>query len=323
MVEKDKMRHLDLFSGIGGFALAASWVWGAEHEIVSFCEIESFPQKVLKKHWPDVPIHDDIKTMKGDQYGRIDLISGGFPCQPYSCAGKQKGKEDDRALWPEMFRIIQEAKPRWIIGENVAGFVNMGLDDCLSDLESEGYETTAFIIPACAVNAPHRRDRVWIVGYSKHFRLDESQNGKSSLQGGNCYQKRPEEICQPSGSDVPRIVITNAGQQSERDKESRLSDREQPSKKKGQRTNKGDGFTDENIITSNTQGRKSGEQTKQERRQDISGRSWEEPWIEVATCLCRVDDGVSGRVDRLKSLGNAIVPQVVYPIMQAIKESLK
>ena len=135
----DKFKHLDLFSGIGGFALAASWVWGEQHEIVSFCEIERYPQMVLKKHWPNIPIHDDIKTMKGDKYGTIDLVSGGFPCQPYSVSGKQLGKEDDRALWPEMLRVIKEAKPRWVVGENVTGFVNMELDISLSDMEAEGY----------------------------------------------------------------------------------------------------------------------------------------------------------------------------------------
>lgn len=156
---------MDLFSGIGGFALAASWVWGAEHEIVTFCEKEDFPRRVLKKHWPNVPCNEDIFTLNGGEYGTIDLITGGFPCQPYSTAGKLKGSEDDRALWPEMFRIIKEAKPRIIIGENVANFINMDFDSAFSDLESEGYEIGAFIIPACAIDAKHRRDRVWIVAY--------------------------------------------------------------------------------------------------------------------------------------------------------------
>ena len=115
-----KFRHLDLFSGIGGFSLAASWVWGEQHDIHSFVEIEPFAQKVLKKHWPEVPIHDDIKTYTHDGTA-IDLISGGFPCQPYSVAGKQRGEDDDRALWPEMLRVIKEAMPRWVVGENVAG----------------------------------------------------------------------------------------------------------------------------------------------------------------------------------------------------------
>jgi len=159
------MRHIDLFSGIGGFALAASWVW-PEHEILTFCEKEPFAQKVLKKHWPNVPICEDIYDMRGGDYGAVDLITGGFPCQPYSVAGKLRGSEDDRAFWPEMFRIITEANPRFILGENVANFSNMGLDSAILDLESEGYEVGQFIIPACAVDAKHRRDRIWIVAYN-------------------------------------------------------------------------------------------------------------------------------------------------------------
>ncbi len=196
---------LDLFSGIGGFSLAAQWCWGDELEIVAFCEIDKFCQKVLKKHWPHVPIIEDVRNVRGNksfsanslcvgwQTGTreklqseeqeairqkprmfctegVDLLTGGFPCQPFSCAGKRKGKEDNRFLWPEMFRVIKEIRPRWVVAENVAGIVRMALDDCLSDLEGEGYSTQAVIIPACAVNAPHRRDRVWIVAHDSQFR---------------------------------------------------------------------------------------------------------------------------------------------------------
>jgi len=159
--------YLDLFSGIGGFALAAEWVWGSDLEILYFVEIDPFCQRVLKKHWPEVPIHDDIKTFKATQYlGRVALLTGGFPCQPVSHAGKQKGKEDDRWLWPEMARIIEECRPRWVVCENVAGLIHLGLDDVLFDLEDLGYEAWPTVIPACAVNAPHRRDRVWIIAYN-------------------------------------------------------------------------------------------------------------------------------------------------------------
>src|SRR5215813_15342080 len=127
------MRHLDLFSGIGGFALAASWCW-PNHEIISFVEKDGFCQKVLRKHWPDAAIHDDIKTFDGSGLD-VDLLTGGFPCQPFSQAGKRKGTDDDRYLWPEMARIIAEAKPRWVVGENVAGIVSMELDTVLADLE--------------------------------------------------------------------------------------------------------------------------------------------------------------------------------------------
>ncbi len=167
------LKHLDLFSGIGGFALAAQWVWGKDHEIVSFCEIEDFPQKVLKKNFPGAPIHNDIKTLDGSKFGTVDLVSGGFPCQPFSLAGKRRGKEDDRYLWPEMVRIIEESKPRWVIGENVAGFVSMGLEQAVFDLESFGYEVWPFIIPAAAVGAQHQRDRLWIVAHANSTRCQE------------------------------------------------------------------------------------------------------------------------------------------------------
>ena len=159
------LKMLDLFSGIGGFSLAASWTGAIE--TIAFCEIEPFCQKVLKKHWPDVPIFSDIKELRGDDVGTVDILTGGFPCQPFSCAGKQRGKADDRYLWPEMVRIIQETKPTWIISENVVGLVNLALEDCFLDLEGEGYEVQTFIIPACSLDFPHRRNRVWIVAYSQ------------------------------------------------------------------------------------------------------------------------------------------------------------
>lgn len=156
------MKVLDLFSGIGGFSLGLE---AAGMETVAFCEIDKFCQKVLRKHWPDVPIYEDVRSLDYD--GTIDLICGGYPCQPFSHAGKRQGENDDRHLWPAMFSLIQKHKPNWVIGENVAGHFDMGLDQVLSDLESENYECRTFIIPACAVNAPHRRDRLWIVANAK------------------------------------------------------------------------------------------------------------------------------------------------------------
>lgn len=163
------MNHIDLFSGIGGFALAAHWA-GFQTEV--FCERDEFCQKVLHKHWPAAPIVDDIFRFDGTRHAGATLLTGGFPCQPYSCAGKKMGNEDDRALWPEMFRVIIECRPHWVVAENVLGIVDMALDGVLSDLEEEGYEVGTLVIPACAVNAPHRRDRVWIVAYSKINRME-------------------------------------------------------------------------------------------------------------------------------------------------------
>ena len=162
------MRHGSLFSGIGGFDLAAEWMgW----ENVFHCEWMEFPRKVLEYYWPEADSHVDICKTDFKKYeGTIDVISGGFPCQPFSLAGKRKGTDDERYLWGEMLRAIQEIKPTWVIAENVFGITNIdgGLvfEQVCLDLEAEGYEVQPFVIPACAKNAPHRRDRCWFVAYS-------------------------------------------------------------------------------------------------------------------------------------------------------------
>ncbi|EPS6244936.1 DNA cytosine methyltransferase, partial [Escherichia coli] len=165
--EAAKLAHLSLFSGIGGLDLAAEW---AGFTTVGQCEWADYPTKVLEKHWPDVPRWRDIRTLTKESFHEktglrtVDIISGGFPCQPFSVAGKRRGKEDDRYLWPEMLRVISDLRPAWVVGENVAGIVNMALGQVCADLESEDYSVQAFIIPACAVDAPHRRDRCAIIG---------------------------------------------------------------------------------------------------------------------------------------------------------------
>lgn len=167
------VRHLDLFSGIGGFALAARWVGGIE--TVAFCEINPYAQKVLEKNFRGIPIHDDIRTLDPKRYGTIDIITGGFPCQPYSVAGKQLGRADERDLWSEMLRIIREAKPRWVLGENSPNILNMEFDKIKTDLEAEGYEVgEPLVIPACAVGADHRRGRAWICAHLDSVRLQGS-----------------------------------------------------------------------------------------------------------------------------------------------------
>lgn len=179
------MNALELFAGIGGIALAEQM---AGINVVGLSEVKEFPIKVLQKNFPTIPILRDVRKINkqnlrcsGIDPKTIDIISGGFPCQPFSVAGKRKGKEDDRDLWPEMFRIIKEIRPGWVVGENVANFANMELDRTLSDLESEGYETRSFVLPACAVGAPHQRYRTFIVANADGFRwqcMDKSEEGR-------------------------------------------------------------------------------------------------------------------------------------------------
>lgn len=189
------MNHLGLFEGIGGFSLAARW---AGWHTVAWCEINPFGQQVLKYHFPNAKGYDDItKTDFTIHRGTVDIITGGFPCQPYSLAGKRLGKEDERHLWPEMLRAIREVQPRWVVGENVAGLINWSgglvFEEVQTDLETEGYEVLAFVLPACGVDAPHRRDRVWFVAYasgkpSERVRLEQRSAGEPQQGqfGGDC-----------------------------------------------------------------------------------------------------------------------------------------
>ena len=177
------MRHGSLFSGIGGFDLAAQWMgW----ENVFHCEWNEFGKRVLSYYWPNAISYNDItKTDFTIHRGRIDILTGGFPCQPYSMAGKRKGKDDDRHLWPEMLRAIREIQPRWVVGENVLGLTNWNgglvFDEVQADLEAEGYEVQPYVLPACAVNAPHRRDRVWFVAHAFSGRSKESKLQQTNI----------------------------------------------------------------------------------------------------------------------------------------------
>lgn len=183
-----KLTHLSLFSGIGGLDLAAEM---AGFRTVGQCEWADYPTKVLEKHWPNIPRWRDIRTLTGESFYEktgmrtVDVISGGFPCQPFSVSGKRRGKEDDRYLWPEMLRAISELRPTWVVGENVAGIVNLALDQVYADLENEGYTVQALIIPACAVDAPHRRDRCAIIAHHDDVEIAERfrQHGARGMRG--------------------------------------------------------------------------------------------------------------------------------------------
>lgn len=188
------MKHGSLFSGIGGFDLAAQWMgW----ENVFHCEWNEFGQKILKHHFPKSISYDDItKTDFTIHRGTIDILTGGFPCQPYSTSGKRLGKEDDRHLWPEMLRAIREIQPSYIVGENVRGLTNwnggMVFDEVQAEMEAEGYEVLPFLLPACSKNAPHRRDRIWFIAYSDERRL---QKGNSEFgQKHRILEEAPNEF---------------------------------------------------------------------------------------------------------------------------------
>lgn len=285
------MRVLDLFSGIGGFSLGLE---RAGMETVAFCEVDQFCRKVLAKHWPNTRIHDDVRTLDGKEYrGTIDVVCGGFPCQPFSLAGKRAGADDDRHLWPEMLRIIREVQPRYVIGENVAGFVNMELDNCLSDLEAIGYACGAFVIPACAVDAQHRRDRVWII--ATNMVNASSQSGRS---------REPREGSGRLGMERP--VLAEAGRQEAPDQSG------------------GSGKNVPNAASALEQGRGlpggvSEEHLKSNSGSTDSGRPAPCKW-KPEPGVGRVVNGVPRRMDRLKSLGNAVVPQVVEQIGNVIME---
>ena len=282
------MRVLDLFSGIGGFSLGLE---RAGMRTVAFCEIEPFCQKVLKKHWPDVPIYNDVRTITKDYHGEtIELICGGYPCQPFSVAGKRKGKDDDRHLWPAMLDCIKHFKPRWVIAENVAGHVNMGLDQVLSDLESEGYEWRTFLIPACALNAPHRRNRVWIVGYSKHNGLPTTKKQREFNQTSHNNEEGQVKTCESkraSGCEHNEILANTTSKRQSRQREFGKP------------------------MRTETQGKGETNIPKPIRIRD----QWS-----IEPELGRVANGISNRVDRLKGLGNAVVPQIPEVIGKFIME---
>ncbi len=383
--------HIDLFSGIGGFALASEMVWPDVQHV--FCEIDPFCQAVLRKHWPNSPIYGDIRTLtntgssqqrglsgserekisaarsssegvdrtltadaesgrrglRSSEDGRAstrkehssrdatcirpDLLTGGFPCQPFSVAGRRRGTADDRYLWPEMLRVIRECSPRWVIAENVGGFVTWNggvvLEQVHADLESEGYEVQAFIIPACALNAPHRRDRVWIVA---HANSREHRGWARQVAATNGVQAVDRaKVCAgwSCGADFD-------ASDTERQ---RAATKHRSNSENGQwRDGLGIGEARSNSLYCNssdashagsarwqgsrTQG--TGQCRQPHTTRSNEGPNWNENWTEVAARVCRVDDGFPRRMDgasRLKALGNAIVPQVAAEIMRAIRDA--
>ena len=273
------LTHLSLFSGIGGLDLAAEW---EGFTTVGQCEFADYPTKVLEKHWPDVPRWRDIRTLtKESFYERtglrtVDVISGGFPCQPFSVAGKQKGKGDDRYLWPEMLRVITELRPRCVVGENVPGIIKIAAGKVVKDLERAGYHVVVFNFEAAAVGAWHRRSRVFFTGIA-----DVADADGSGLQG----RKQPET---PDAAE-------DAG--------------EQPSRAPA-------GECSEAVYDAMRSGC-AGDARWGKSQELADGRCWA-----AEPDMGRVAHGIPARVDRLKCLGNAVVPQQAYPIFRALKEEL-
>jgi DNA (cytosine-5)-methyltransferase 1 len=315
------MNHLALFNGIGGFQLAASWMgWNN----IASVEIDKFCNKVTKKHFPNCIQYEDIKEFNGTGYrGNIDIISGGFPCQSFSVAGKQAG---DLSLWKEMLRVITEVQPPWVVAENVPGLITIkgGLlfNEVCTDLENAGYEVQPVVIPAAGKNAPHKRDRVWIVGYNSNF-----ASAKHEISAGrHLLTSTNSNVTYPAGAGC---ATRDAGTRLQRhkggftDSIEASPDPKSPKCQSSRRTRtRRKGLT--NICGEASDTDSTGRQ--EQWRSSPNGTQyltlecgdWEEPWYEVAARFCRVDDGIPNRVDRLKSLGNAIVPEVAYEIFKAI-----
>jgi DNA (cytosine-5)-methyltransferase 1 len=293
------MNHGSLFSGIGGFDLAAEWMgWtNAFH-----CEWEEFPRKVLQYHFPESKSYGDINETDFTIWnGRIDVLTGGFPCQPYSIAGHRRGKEDERHLWPEMLRAIREIEPRWVIGENVYGLVNWNdglvFDEVQVDLENEGYQVQAYILPAAGVNAPHKRDRVWFVAHTSEF-------GRGR---GHIRPKADKEAQQPLGQSVGQYG----------------------NDVRSQNEGRGTDATDTQVAGSE------GQRIEGQGQTQLDGRSVQDArarWDSFPTQppVCGGDDGIPRELDSItfpkwrsesiKAYGNAIVPQVALQLFKTIHQ---
>jgi DNA (cytosine-5)-methyltransferase 1 len=327
------MKHGSLFSGIGGFDLAAEWMgW----ENIFHCEINEFGRKVLHHYWPEAISYEDItKTDFSKHYGTIDIISGGFPCQPYSTAGKRKGKEDERHLWPQMLRAIRQISPRWIVGENVRGLTNWNggvvFDEVQADLETEGYQVLPFLLPACAVNAPHRRDRIWFVAFHTNSGTGTGNREKQEIP-------KPDEstngfrICKSISADTTfweqQERMPTKQQENRKEDETGMDHRPSGFGNNGDATN----TSDKGLQRGKEAGIEYRERTQpnDEQPSGYAGGKWTE-WPTVSP-LCSRDDGFSSRLDTsalsfskwrtesIKAGGNAIVPQVVYEIFKAIEQ---
>jgi DNA (cytosine-5)-methyltransferase 1 len=344
------MTHGSLFSGIGGFDLASEWMgW----ENLFHCEWNDFGQTVLKHYWPNAHTYHDITKSDFTIWnGRIDVLTGGFPCQPYSQAGKRLGKEDDRHLWPEMLRAIREIQPRWVVGENVLGLVNWNgglvFDEVQADLEAQGYQVQPYVLPACAVNAPHRRDRVWFVAYADDTRTvnamrdngngaenDKGRQGKPQSESWTAcgHDSRPNRNGLHECYREHEIEPSQRGVDAQRDVEQIRWD---DANGKGKGWGKGIG---QKADIKRRQVAESG-QERYGLRNDIgtgdtnyatrgTGYGAGFRYFPTQSPICGRNDGLptgldgitfsKWRQESIKAYGNAIVPQVAYQIFKSIQ----
>jgi len=353
---KQKYKVLDLFSGLGGFSLGLERT--GHFETVAFCDNDKFSKAILDKHWKGIKVYDDVREITKEKFKEDgiefpDIITGGFPCQPFSVAGKQKGTSDDRHLWPEMFRIIKTFKPRFAIGENVRGIVNIQdgvvFETVCTDLESEGYEVQPFNIPAAGVGAPHRRERIFFiavredVGNSQHNGSPTSEIGRGheEINGGTEKRQnesfefertsRSEDNGNLSKENKNNVADTNneglrtciGGSDNDHATESRSGgvDRTR-SESDVERHNststeiKGMDVADTNTRLGN--GENEEIQSRGQTSDSSSARETSQGWWSVEPNVGRVAHGIPGRVHRLKGLGNSIVPQIVEEIGKAL-----
>tara|TARA_R100000808_G_scaffold5823_2_gene17591 strand:+ start:3880 stop:4839 length:960 start_codon:yes stop_codon:yes gene_type:complete len=318
---------LDLFSGIGGFALAAQWVWKDELEIVGFCEIEEYAQKVLKKNFPNVSIYEDITKLNGKEIKNIDLLTGGFPCQDISIAGKGAGIEGERSgLWSEMYRIISEIRPKYALIENVPMLIHRGLERVLCDLAKIGYDAEWQVIGADDVGAWHKRKRIWIVAYPKKPRArQDDRRIRSRFSGANRGEKTiTEEKTYSNSSSLRWNSRFNNWEKRLIQKIKKRIDKKDKSKwRRWEHRFRKVCKTNANTYSFR---RKYSLERQEEIRQLNSGDQQTErrkgQYWTVEPKVGRVANGVPHRVDRLKGLGNAIVPQVAEIIMNRIKNAI-